>query len=134
MQKIVGSLHAFSNLFKVQENLQIFQALLLQILPFEYVQVNTADIPSMIFQLVGQCLCGNSSSKLPKEELHGLLVDTGEYGIDKGGGGKGGHANVAWVKGSRLNDLAGYVNFLAGDGLGVGKTGLGGDNGLPFFF
>lgn len=35
---------SFSNLFNVQENLQIFQALLLQILPFEYVQVNAADI------------------------------------------------------------------------------------------
>lgn len=37
-----------------------------------------------------------------------------------------------WV--SRLNDLAGYVDFFfADEGLGVGKTGLGGDNGLPFF-
>lgn len=37
------------------------------------------------------------------------------------------------VKGSRLNDLAGYVDFFFADFLGVGKTGLGGDNGLPFF-
>lgn len=119
----------------MQENLQIFQALLLQILPFEYVQVNAADIiPGMIFRLVVQCLCGNSSSKLPKEELHGILVDTGEYGIDKRSGGKGGRANVGQGKGSRLNDLAGYLDFFAGEGLGVGKTSLGGDNGLPFFF
>lgn len=61
------------------------------------------------------------------------MVDTGEYGIDKCGGGKGGRANMGQVKGSRLNDLAGYVDFFFADFLGVGKTGLGGDNGLPFF-
>lgn len=127
MRKIFGDFHAFPpDLFKVQEKLQIFQALLLQILPFDYVWVRATDVlPGMIFRLVAWCFF-----------VWELLSRTSQRGAPChlgwnwwwwwwrwwGCKGEGGGSDEDGSKGGGRSDLAGDVDLHGREGLGMSKT------------